>query len=89
MNTHTENFKNLFDNNCSNTIISKIKNGDWEYILEGLCSITDNFVIINLMYIKYIATEKTYSLIINYITNKIDNILLYYDNFSVHANLHP
>jgi hypothetical protein len=87
MNTHTEYFKHLFNNDCSNNIISKIKNRDWEYILEELCSITDNSVIIKLMYIKHIATETTYSLIINYITNKIDNILLHYDKFSVHANL--
>lgn len=80
----------FFDNNRDNSsekIIDKIKNGEWSYILNNLCSINKNMIILNYIYFKHFATSQTYNFILNYITNNIDNVLLKNDEFIVHVNM--
>lgn len=80
----------FFDNNRDNSsekIINKIKNGEWSYILNNLCKINENMIILNYIYFKHFATTQTYNFILNYIVNQIDNILLNNNEFIVHVNM--
>jgi hypothetical protein len=73
--------------NNSDKIIEKIQNGELDYILSKLCFINKNAIIINYVYFKYLATNNTYSYILMYITNNIDNILSTNNEFIVHVNM--
>lgn len=78
------------ENECditSEKIIDKIKKGELNDILSKLCFINKNALIIDYIYFKYLATENTYSYILMYITNNIDNILLTNNDFIVHVNM--
>jgi len=81
----------LFENNIeyisSEKIVSNIKNGEWDSILRGLCNIKDDAIVIEYVYVKYFATKITYNIIINHITNNIDEILSKYPKFNVYVNL--
>lgn len=87
MDLPNEIFSENIENNSSEKIIEKIKRGEWSDILRGLCSVKDNKLILNYVYFKYTAKDDTYTYILNYITNNIDNILLYSNEFIVHANM--
>lgn len=79
----------LFSHNkeTSEKIIDKIKNGEWIYILNELCLINENKLILNYIFFKHFATKQTYDFILNYITNCIDNILINNNEFIVYVNL--
>ena len=80
-------FTQTIENNSSEKIIEKIKNGQWEDILKGLCSIRNNSLFLDYIYFKYFSTKETYKLILDYITNAIDTILTNNSNFIVHVNM--
>lgn len=75
------------ENSSSEKIIDKVKKGEWCDILNGLCQIKENSVMLNYIYFKNIANVNTYGYILNYITNKIDNILYTNNKFIVHVNM--
>ena len=87
MSTKIEYFEKTIDVDYSEKIISKIKNGEWNDIFEGLCSIKDNVLILDYIFFKHFATKVTYSIIINYVTNNIDTILSNNEKFTVYVNL--
>lgn len=87
MDLSNEIFSEIIENSSSEKIINKVKNGEWEDILNGLCYIKENSIILNYIYFKYIAKDDTYSYILKYITNNIDNILLTNSQFAVHVNM--
>ena len=80
-------FEKNMDIETSGKIISDIQNSNWGNILNGLCSIKDDSIILDHIYVKYFATQVTYCVILNHITTCIDTILLENSNFNVHANL--
>jgi len=71
----------------SEKIIEKIKRGEINDIMSKLCFTDKNAVMIDYIYFKYLATHSTYSYILMYITNSIDNVLSTNNNFIVHVNL--
>jgi hypothetical protein len=71
----------------SEIILSKIKQGDWQYILNGICNIRDNALIIDIIYVKHFATKETQQIIIDLIINNINNVLNIYAKFVVHVNI--
>jgi hypothetical protein len=85
METKLEIFREKNEN--TEIIISKIKNGEWQYILHGLCNINNNSLIIDYNYFKYFASNQTYNLITQIITNNIDIILQKNDLFIVYVNM--
>lgn len=87
MDLSNEIFSENIENSSSEKILDKIKNGGWKDILNGLCSIKENSIILNYVYFKYIANNETYNHILNYITNNIDNILVTNNYFIVHVNM--
>lgn len=79
---------NLFIEKISpDVIIKKIQSGDWTYIMNNLCYIKDNCIILDNQYFKYFATKETYEIILTYIFNSLDTILTTYDTFVVHINM--
>ena len=72
----------------SENILSKIKQGDWQFILNGICNIRDNYLIVDCIYIKHFATIQTHQIIIDLISNNIDKVLNVYSKFIVHVNIH-
>ena len=76
-----------FDNSSSEKIISKIKNGQWQEIYDGLCNIHHENIRIDYLYFKHFASKETYSLIYTLITNKIDSILKNNNNFTIYLNM--
>jgi Fe-S cluster biosynthesis and repair protein YggX len=68
-------------------IIAKIKRGEWAEILDKLCSMKNDYIVIEYSYFKYIATKETYDIIISIICNNIENLLKQYSTFSVLLNL--
>jgi hypothetical protein len=87
MSTKIEYFEKSLDIDYSEKIVSKINTGEWKCILEGLCSIKDNAIVLDYIYFKHFATKMTYSIILNHITNNIDIILSKKEKFIVHVNL--
>ena len=71
----------------SENILSKIKQGDWQYILNGICNIRENYLIVDCIYIKHFATKQTYPMIIDLIANSINKVLSVYSKFVVHVNI--
>jgi len=80
-------FSDSIENNLSQKIIDKIQNGQWTEILNNLCYIKENTIIIDYIYFKYFAHKNTYDIIINYIVHNIDHLLLKYTTFDIHLNL--
>ena len=80
-------FSNNIENNFSEKIINKIKNGQWNDILANLCCIKENNIILDYVYFKHFAHDDTYELILNCIIGNIDNIISKYSEFDVHVNL--
>jgi sulfatase maturation enzyme AslB (radical SAM superfamily) len=74
-------------NNSSEKIIEKVRNGEWEEILRGLCYIKEKSIILNYIYFRNLANEETYDYILNYIIHNIDNVLNENRNFIVHVNM--
>lgn len=87
MNISTEIFIQDNELDTSEKVISKINNGEWGDIFHGLCKFKDNNIIIDYTFFKYFATKETYSIILTHISNIIDNVLMYYDQFYVYVNM--
>lgn len=87
MSAKIELFENNIESISSEKIVSNIKNGEWNSILKGLCNIKDDAIVMDYVYVKYFATKITYNIIINHITNNIDEILSKYPKFNVYVNL--
>jgi hypothetical protein len=71
----------------SDAIVTKIKHGEWNEILDKLCSEKRNFIVIEYPYFKFVATAETYDTIVSLICNHIENILKNNNTFSVYLNL--
>lgn len=71
----------------SEKIITKIKRGEWTDIMDGLCNIKDNLIVLDNIYFKHFATKETYNIILSHIINNIDSILSIQQGFTVHINL--
>jgi hypothetical protein len=72
----------------SENILSKIRQGDWQFILNGICNIRENALIMDFIYVKHFATIQTQQIIIDLIVNNIDKILNVNSKFIVHVNIH-
>jgi hypothetical protein len=77
----------LTNDNNLDKIIDKIKKGNLNDILNMLCFVNKNALMINYIYFKYLGTETTYNYILMYITNNIDIILSKHSEFIVHVNM--
>jgi hypothetical protein len=79
----------LFDKstNTSELIISKIHACDINFILNGICYIKDDALVIDYNFFKHFASTKTYDIIQHYFINNIDIILTKYDTFTVYLNM--
>jgi len=75
------------ENNSLERMKRSLLNGDMTEILNELCFIKDNNIILNYIYFKYIGQEETYDYILSYITNNIDTILITNNEFIVHVNM--
>ena len=71
----------------SEQLLHKIINGKWQEVLNYLCRINDNIVIINHKIFKHFATNETYPIISNYVINHLDNILTKHNSFRVYINM--
>lgn len=79
---------NLFiEKNSPELIVKKIQSGDWLFVMNHLCHIKDNCIILDNYYFKLFATKETYDIILTYIFNGIDTILSTHDSFVVHINM--
>ena len=72
----------------SENILSKIRQGDWQFILIGICTIRENALIMDFIYVKHFSTTQTQQIIIDLIVNNIDKILNVNSKFIVHVNIH-
>lgn len=77
----------FLETSSTENIINKIKNGEWQDIICGLCTTKDNVIILDNIYFKYFATKETYNIILSHIITNIDTILSIYDGFIVHINM--
>lgn len=87
MNAKIDFFEKNMDIETSGKINSDIQNSNWNNILNGICSINDDSIILDYLYVKHFATQVTYYIILNHITTNIDAILLENPNFNVHVNI--
>ena len=88
MTTSINLFSQNYETNISEKIVSKIKKGEWNDILSGLCNIKDNnSILLDYIYFKHFATKDSYNIIVNYITNNINNILDEHNGFILHINM--
>lgn len=79
---------NLFiEKNSSEVIVNKIQSGEWTFIMNHLCHIKDNSIILDNHYFKFFATKETYNIILTHIFNNLDTIITNYDTFVVHINM--
>ncbi len=79
---------NLFiEKNSPELIVKKIHSGDWMFVMNHLCHIKDNCIILDNYYFKLFAAKETYDIILAHIFNSIDTILSTHDNFVVHINM--
>ena len=79
--------ENIFNIVTSDEIINKIKSGDTLFIINGLCKHRNYELYLDYIFFKHFASLLTYDIIIQVVTNNIDNILLKYNTFNVYANL--
>jgi hypothetical protein len=81
--------KILFDKNHikSTQIMEKIKQKQFDEILNGIGHIKDNSIIIEFKFFKYFSMPVTHNLITSHIDQLITDLVSKYDNFDVHVNL--
>lgn len=87
---YSEEYINSLFNKPTNTtelIISKIGNCDIKFILNGICYIKEDALVVNYKFFKYFASIETYDIIQQYFINSIDTILKNYDSFTVYLNM--
>jgi len=71
----------------SEKIIKKIQGGEWSDIMNCICNVKNNLIILDNNYFKYFASKETYDIILSCIINNIDYILSKYEGFIVHINM--
>lgn len=74
-------------NTTLSQIKQKLKDGNWTDILNNVCFIKENEVILDYLYFKHFANGDTYQLILSTIVNNIDSILNINPHFVVHINM--
>ncbi len=74
-------------NNRTDKIMAKIKEGNLQYILDGLCNMRDDHIFLDLKYVKFFAEKVTYPLITQIVMNNCDMVLQSYPRFNVHLNV--
>jgi len=77
----------MFESSTSEKIINEIKQGNSEFIFNGLCNSSKNEIYLDYNFFKYFASQQTYSIIMSIIKTKIDEVLENNKTFIVHANL--
>ena len=77
----------FMDTTSSENILYKIKTGEWDDILQGICCIKNNIVVMDYTYFKYFGSVETYELIINLCCSQIDQYLINNDTVTVSLNL--
>ena len=77
----------FFESQNPETIVSKIKKGEWIDILNSLCIVNDNILILDYIFFKYFASKETYDMLTNHIMTRINTILKTYDTFIIHINV--
>lgn len=88
METLNEIFTENMEYNSLETILNKVKNGEWSDILKCICSINKNSLVLNFFYFKHIIKEELiYDSILNYLTNTIDSLLEKTNKITVHLNI--
>ena len=86
----SEEFINSLFNKSTNTselIISKIHACDLNFILNGICYIKDDALVIDYKFFKHFASIKTYDIIQQYFINNIETILSKFVTFTVYLNM--
>lgn len=78
--------ENIFNTTLAQ-IKQKLKDGNWTDILNNVCFIKENEVILDYLYFKHFANGDTYQLILSTIVNNIDSILNINPHFVVHINM--
>jgi hypothetical protein len=74
-------------NNRTDKIMAKIKAADLQYILNGLCYLKDDAIVIDFKYFKFFAEKATHQLITQVLINHCDLVLQNYSRFVVHLNV--
>ena len=74
-------------NNRTEKIMAKIKQGNLQYILNGLCNMKDDVIFIDFKYFKFFAERVTYQLITQVVMNHCDLVLQSFPKFIVHLNI--
>lgn len=83
----TEHFIPTFGKSAYDSIILKIQEGDTDYILNNLCYINGQTLVLDYDYFQHFAKFDNYDMIINDIIEKIDIILSIHKTFFVYGNL--
>jgi hypothetical protein len=65
----------------------KLQEGNLTDILNSVCFIKENEVVIDYLYFKHFANGETYQFILSTIVNNIDSILNINEKFVVHINM--
>lgn len=83
------NIDSLFNNtpNLKQQIISKMREGDFNYILNNLCYIKDDYIVIDSNFFKHFATPDTYAIITQFVMNRFDEYLSQHPLVVVHLNI--
>ena len=68
-------------------LFTEKNNCNWDEMLNRLCYINDDAIVLDYKYFKYFAVKETYSIILKFITNQIDNLLAVNKYFIVHVNM--
>ena len=68
-------------------LFSEKKNCNWDEMLNSLCYINDDAIVLDYTYFKYFAVKETYSIILNYIITQIDHLLSVNNYFVVNVNM--
>lgn len=77
----------FLETSSTEKVIKKIKSGEWKDIMDGLCTVNGNLIILDNIYFKHFATTETYNIILSHVMSNIDNILTTHEDFSVHINM--
>lgn len=80
-------FNNSNNIHLNEIIISKIKEYDFQYILNNLCFIKDDYIVIDFNYFKSFATTETYPIITQFVVQKFDEYLALYPQVIIHLNI--
>jgi hypothetical protein len=70
----------------STQIIDKIRQGNVEEILNGICHTKDRGIVIDVKYIKHFANQYTYHIITSHFDNIFSHLLKYHDTYSIYVN---